>query len=334
MERNDFYVYAILDPRKPGKYRYGKYKFDHEPIYIGKGRGSRIKHHLQPHGLKAKTHKARKLNSIINSGKKPILVKVREDLTERKAFRAEAKAIASIGRGKNGPLTNLTDGGEGSSGAVKSLKSRKKNAESCKRYRQGAAPEDLNRWFSNIAKGHAARTPEQRAEYALRQSEIQTNLDPVVDKRRRRKLRKALLAYRACQTDAERQAIAQTLSDATQAYWDSVSDEEREWRTACIQRGVDARSEEVEEARKKNIAEAIKRQHAERDPVESMARRTMLSASNLIKRYAADRGWSQTTVKQIKADIRARAVRYYAKGKERSPRELLPKIEKVLMTYT
>lgn len=45
-KKNRFYVYALLDPRKPGKYKYGEYEFDYEPFYVGKGSGDRCEHHL------------------------------------------------------------------------------------------------------------------------------------------------------------------------------------------------------------------------------------------------------------------------------------------------
>ena len=43
-------------------------------------------------------------------------VKVRERLTEAEAFAVECALIAAIGRSPQGPLANLTDGGEGTSG--------------------------------------------------------------------------------------------------------------------------------------------------------------------------------------------------------------------------
>lgn len=33
----EFYVYIYFDPRKSGKYKYGKYTFGYEPFYVGRG---------------------------------------------------------------------------------------------------------------------------------------------------------------------------------------------------------------------------------------------------------------------------------------------------------
>ena len=33
-----FYVYCYLDPRFPGKFKYGEIEFDYKPFYIGKGK--------------------------------------------------------------------------------------------------------------------------------------------------------------------------------------------------------------------------------------------------------------------------------------------------------
>jgi hypothetical protein len=41
------------------------------------------------------------------------MVKVQEDLPSAEAFEMEIALIKAIGRGKNGPLVNLTDGGDG-----------------------------------------------------------------------------------------------------------------------------------------------------------------------------------------------------------------------------
>jgi len=49
--KNRFYVYALLDPRKPGRYVYETWEFDHEPFYVGKGSGNRIICHTIPRNL-------------------------------------------------------------------------------------------------------------------------------------------------------------------------------------------------------------------------------------------------------------------------------------------
>lgn len=61
-------------------------------------------------------------------GLKPIILKVSVNIFEIDAFELEKKLIHVIGRRdlKKGPLTNLTDGGEGIVGLIKTEEHRKK----------------------------------------------------------------------------------------------------------------------------------------------------------------------------------------------------------------
>lgn len=126
---NEFYTYIYLDPRKPGNYKYGKYKFEYEPFYVGKGFGNRLTKHLYEHKY---SEKVNKINRIFEeTGQIPIILKVKEGLTERQALDLEIELIAIIGRNKNwtikqGPLVNQTNGGETSSG-YKHTEDAKKN---------------------------------------------------------------------------------------------------------------------------------------------------------------------------------------------------------------
>lgn len=112
MEDNRFYVYAYLDPRKPGKYKYGEFEFDYEPFYIGKGKYSRYRHHL--HEKKHNTSNMLKFNIINkikkNTKKEPIIIKIKKNLLEKEAYALEEKLIKKIGNRfnniKTGPLAN------------------------------------------------------------------------------------------------------------------------------------------------------------------------------------------------------------------------------------
>lgn len=116
-----YYVYALLDPRKPGKFRYslgtGKWAtFDHEPFYIGKGKGNRISAHVPTALLGVEqTFKARRIRRIHAHGLAVIEKKCKQLFDEPTAFEYEKLLIASIGRYdlRRGPLCNLTDGGDG-----------------------------------------------------------------------------------------------------------------------------------------------------------------------------------------------------------------------------
>ena len=116
---NIFYTYIYLDPRKPGNYVYGDLVFNHEPFYVGKGKGRQFITHLYERVEKShnsyKCRKIKKIQKELNID--PVILKVKENLIETEAFDLEIKLINIIGRVKNGgPLTNMTDGGEGMSG--------------------------------------------------------------------------------------------------------------------------------------------------------------------------------------------------------------------------
>jgi hypothetical protein len=125
----NYYVYIYLDSRKPGIYKYGEYEFDYEPFYIGKGKEKRIID---------KYNRNKYFNNLI--GKiDPVIRKFKENLSENESLNLECDLIKIIGRKdlNNGPLVNLTNGGEGASGrkwTEITYKKQKKNFEEIKNY--------------------------------------------------------------------------------------------------------------------------------------------------------------------------------------------------------
>lgn len=111
-------VYALLDPRKP-RQRYSKWIFDGEPFYVGRtsNLSNRLYQHFCKHASK-NSFKQAVLSRIHLSGLKPRLRVLRKGLTLIQANRYEAEVIRLVGRrcSNEGPLTNLTDGGDGATG--------------------------------------------------------------------------------------------------------------------------------------------------------------------------------------------------------------------------
>ena len=101
-------------------YTYAYLREDKTPYYIGKGKGSTI-YSTNRKGLKPPKDKSR-------------IIYLKQNLTEEEAFRHEIYMIDVFGRIDlgTGILRNLTDGGEGPSGAIISEEDRRKRSEALK----------------------------------------------------------------------------------------------------------------------------------------------------------------------------------------------------------
>lgn len=97
---NNYYVYAL-------------FRENETPFYIGMGKGRRMHAHV-PAARRGKTHKDRIINKLNRDGQRVLVVKLVDGLTREEAVSVECDLILLIGRYPNGPLSNLTAGGDGS----------------------------------------------------------------------------------------------------------------------------------------------------------------------------------------------------------------------------
>ncbi|MGF3990475.1 GIY-YIG nuclease family protein, partial [Staphylococcus aureus] len=85
-----YYVYALLDPRKPGSYLYTVgdkvVAFDHEPFYVGKGKGRRMYQHLEGCNRRGTHRKVQKINAIERAGYAPIVRQLSKEEPEATAL--------------------------------------------------------------------------------------------------------------------------------------------------------------------------------------------------------------------------------------------------------
>ena len=100
-------------------YTYAYLREDKTPYYIGKGKGDRI--NSKKRSIKPPKDKSR-------------IIYLKQNLTEEEAFKHEIYMIFLYGRKDlgTGILHNMTNGGEGSSGAIRSEETKKKISEANK----------------------------------------------------------------------------------------------------------------------------------------------------------------------------------------------------------
>lgn len=122
-----FYTYLYIDPSKPSKWL-----AEGEPIYVGKGKKGRAWQHTR---YTHNPHFRNRLAKMKSQSVEPIVKLLVEGVDEELAILVEVEAIAKFGRRdiQTGCLTNLTNGGDGTSGHRHTVKSRKKMSESHKK---------------------------------------------------------------------------------------------------------------------------------------------------------------------------------------------------------
>lgn len=155
----EFYVYAKLDTRKPGKFKYKTFTFNFEPYYVGKGKGGRV----AAHKLRSNQLVKNKMNKILReTGKPDRTIFLITDVIEDDAYALEEKAINDIGRkdqGK-GPLLNLVNGGRGRQQMFVSQATKKRRAAAVKEHWGDLTEKEYRERTANM--GRRAFTEEDR----------------------------------------------------------------------------------------------------------------------------------------------------------------------------
>lgn len=148
--QRDFYVYALFRPDTG------------QPFYIGKGKGDRCYDHTRKPGRQSNRHKAAIIRNAHAAGLEVPVVKIAVGLTCDEALAAEVAFIAAVGRRPQGPLVNLTDGGDGFRGLDRTAEHRAKIGAA---HRGKKVPDELRRKYAlNLEKARAAflATPRDR----------------------------------------------------------------------------------------------------------------------------------------------------------------------------
>ena len=173
IESMNSYVYVYLDPRKPGNFSFEEYAFLQEPFYVGKGYGNRAYEHLNEKRV-YNPFKHRKIKKIQKEGLEPVIVFVEKNVSDEEAINLEKKLINLIGRSdkKKGPLTNLTDGGDGTLGLLRSdesIQKQKKTLAENSNWKAAMKSKEFSEKMSEILK-ERYKDPNERKKQSKRLS--------------------------------------------------------------------------------------------------------------------------------------------------------------------
>jgi hypothetical protein len=283
-----YYVYVLLDPRKPGAFEYTLpgsklIAFKYQPFYVGKGKGDRLKTHVKStrkrvaRGRKL-THKENTIKKIESLGLKVIEKRISFDLPEAVSFAKEIMLISTIGRVDlgTGLLTNWSGGGEGVIDL--SPETIRKHSESQKAVRAALTPKQnakRNKLTSeSVAAEWKARSPDAKKVHA--QKTI-AQMEALTDKERRQLTAPARKAYKKVLdslTDEERNKL---LGSGSKAWWASMTDEERESQNkkagTALSKSLQARSPEAKAKHYNNQRNAQLARIANMTPEEREAER-------------------------------------------------------------
>ncbi len=289
-EESSYYVYALLDTRVPGPFRYGRYTFKYKPFYIGKGTKNRCYKHIADakkcdDALDNKNQrKALAIRGIIrNTGRDPDVCFVKQNMLEQDAFDLEMKLVQQIGRLqlKTGPLTNRSDGGEGQKNILYTDEYREAVSNRLKTFWESRTKEEVQETVEKVRKTRSNRTPEQVGREA--------RLKSSAAKKHFASLTTEQIAARAqryteicvARTPEERQALSDKLSKSRIAFFDQLSDDEYNRFQRQVLKKIRARWNALTDEEREIIggkrSDSLKAHHAQMTSKEKVVRARQIS---------------------------------------------------------
>lgn len=253
------YVYVLLDPRKPGDYRYGKYRFKYEPFYVGKGCGGRCNVHWRQfisnvdnpeyvHNASNPLKYTRFLHMLADSVEPIVTIKHRYE-NEDDAFDKEVELISLIKRVRyGGPLLNLSIGGKRGVRTGCSLTPAQRRTMS----------KALNDYYAtDIGQKHLAALRVTLKKHHKARRELAKTDKKFAKKLRVEKLAGCEAGWRARRDDPSKmKEYADSISSSTKAWYANATPRQRAMRVALCSLGQSLRK--VPSKRREELREHIK----------------------------------------------------------------------------